>query len=186
MSGPVYSFVRLFLATLYPAYYSFKAVKNKNVKEWVFWELLIIELSIIRQLQVCQVDDVLDHLRILYCIWISHGSIPYFLVRKNKGTMKEEKEVNVFFQASFLQRGQDGLAALLGGTGYKRVRSYIQKVTILLLIIRMWWLICNMCSTSDADYSDYSDDNRWLHPFLCDKEEEIDAVLQRVKEQVDI
>merc|ERR1719397_1158932 len=24
---------------------------------------------------------------------------------------------------------------------------------------------------------------RWLHPFLCDKEEEIDAVLQRVKEQ---
>ena len=33
MSGPVYSFVRLFLATLYPAYYSFKAVKNKNVKE---------------------------------------------------------------------------------------------------------------------------------------------------------
>ena len=51
--------------------------------------------------------------------------------------MKEEKEVNVFFQASFLQRGQDGLAALLGGTGYKRVRGYIQKVTILLLIIRM-------------------------------------------------
>lgn len=25
--------------------------------------------------------------------------------------------------------------------------------------------------------------HRWLHPFLCDKEEEIDAVLQRVKEQ---
>ena len=101
MSGPVYSFVRLFLATLYPAYYSFKAVKNKNVKEWVFWELLIIELSIIRQLQVCQGDDVLDHLRILYCIWISHGSIPYFLVRKNKGTMKEEKEVNVFSRLPF-------------------------------------------------------------------------------------
>ena len=91
-----------------------------------------------------------------------------------------------FFQASFLQRGQDGLAALLGGTGYKRVRGYIQKVTIPLLIIRMWWLICNMCSTSDADYSDFSDYTRWLHPFLCDKEEEIDAVLQRVKEQVDI
>ena len=33
MSGPIYSFVRLFLATLYPAYYSFKAVKTKNVKE---------------------------------------------------------------------------------------------------------------------------------------------------------
>ena len=25
---------------------------------------------------------------------------------------------------------------------------------------------------------------RWLHPLLCDKEEEIDNVLQRVKEQV--
>ena len=183
MSGPVYSFVRLFLATLYPAYYSFKAVKNKNVKEWVFWEVLIIELSIIRQLQVCQVDDVLDHLRILYCIWISHGSIPYFLVRKKQRHNEGREGGKCFFQASFLQRGQDGLAALLGGTGYKRVRSYIQKVTILLLIIRMWWLICNLCSTSDADYSDY---NRWLHPFLCDKEEEIDAVLQRVKEQVDI
>ena len=35
MAGPVYNFVWLFLCTLYPAYASFKAVKTKNVKEYV-------------------------------------------------------------------------------------------------------------------------------------------------------
>ena len=39
MAGPVYNFVWLFLCTLYPAYASFKAVKTKNVKEYVSEEI---------------------------------------------------------------------------------------------------------------------------------------------------
>ena len=35
MAGPVYNCVWMFLCTLYPAYASFKAVKTKNVKEYV-------------------------------------------------------------------------------------------------------------------------------------------------------
>ena len=38
MAGPVYNCVWLFLCTLYPAYASFKAVKTKNVKEYVSGE----------------------------------------------------------------------------------------------------------------------------------------------------
>ena len=38
MAGPVYNSVWLFLCTLYPAYASFKAVKTKNVKEYVSGE----------------------------------------------------------------------------------------------------------------------------------------------------
>ena len=69
MSGPIYSFVRLFLATLYPAYYSFKAVKTKNVKESVLIAKKEILVSLIKSIfQVCQVDDVLDHLRLLHSI----------------------------------------------------------------------------------------------------------------------
>ena len=49
MAGPVYNFVWLFLCTLYPAYASFKAVKTKNVKEYVSRtrcsEYLVTEIS---------------------------------------------------------------------------------------------------------------------------------------------
>ena len=146
MSGPVYSFVRLFLATLYPAYYSFKAVKNKNVKEWVFWELLIIELS--NNMPIAGMSSgwctgsSTHSLLHLNQSWIHSSLSGKKTQRHNEG----REGGKCLFQASFLQRGQDGLAALLGGTGYKRVRSYIQKVTILLLIIRIWSLICNLCS----------------------------------------
>ena len=56
MAGPVYNFVWLFLCTLYPAYASFKAVKTKNVKEYVskhwtvrvnmFYSSLVIRSSV--------------------------------------------------------------------------------------------------------------------------------------------
>ena len=42
MAGPVYNFVWLFLCTLYPAYASFKAVKTKNVKEYVSKHTVIV------------------------------------------------------------------------------------------------------------------------------------------------
>ena len=38
MMGPVlYQGIRLVFGTLYPAFKSFKAVKTKNVKEYVSW-----------------------------------------------------------------------------------------------------------------------------------------------------
>ena len=46
MAGPVYISVWLFLCTLYPAYASFKAVKNKNVKEYVKWMMYWIVFAL--------------------------------------------------------------------------------------------------------------------------------------------
>jgi len=113
MSGPIYSFVRLFLATLYPAYYSFKAVKTKNVKEYVKWMMYWI----------------------IYAFFIAFESVmdPFLI-----------------FWLPF----------------------YSEVKMVLLL-----YLVAPATRGSGVIY------RRWLHPFLCDKEEEIDAVLQRVKEQ---
>jgi len=113
MSGPVYSFVRLFLATLYPAYYSFKAVKNKNVKEYVKWMMYWI----------------------IYAFFIAFESV---------------MDPFLTFWLPF----------------------YSEVKMVLLL-----YLVAPATRGSGVIY------RRWLHPFLCDKEEEIDAVLQRVKEQ---
>ena len=46
MAGPVYNCVWMFLCTLYPAYASFKAVKTKNVKEYVKCMMYWIVFSI--------------------------------------------------------------------------------------------------------------------------------------------
>ena len=45
MSGPVYNSVRFFCATLYPAYSSFKAVKTKNVREYVSFNRFSYEMK---------------------------------------------------------------------------------------------------------------------------------------------
>ena len=47
----------------------------------------------------------------------------------------------------------------------------------------LFWDVWRYLTIKCESYSDLNK-FRWLHPFLCDKEEEIDAVLQRVKEQV--
>ena len=46
MAGPVYNAVWLFLCTLHPAYASFKAVKRKNVKEYVRWMMYWIVFAL--------------------------------------------------------------------------------------------------------------------------------------------
>ena len=55
MAGPVYNCVWMFLCTLYPAYASFKAVKTKNVKEYVKCMMYWIVFSIFSA-----VESVLD------------------------------------------------------------------------------------------------------------------------------
>ena len=57
MSGPVYNIVWLFLCTLHPAYESFKAVKNKNVKEYVRWMMYWIVFALFSA-----IESILDPL----------------------------------------------------------------------------------------------------------------------------
>ena len=72
MAGPVYNSVWLFLCTLYPAYASFKAVKTKNVKEYVSGEtvnngiynhLTKATSTVYRSAAAGAVHDVLDSVR---------------------------------------------------------------------------------------------------------------------------
>ena len=90
---------------------------------------------------------------------------------------------NEYLQAAFLQRGQDGLAALSGGACHKGIRGHLQEVTAIFHVFRLGSIFF-VGGWSSVEIGLAS--HRWLHPFLCDKEEEIDAVLQRVKEQVTV
>ena len=74
MAGPVYNVVWFFLCTLYPAYGSFKAVKNKNVKEYVSQNID----DNIRDLDnnvTGEMDDVLDSVLSVLCCRVSLGSL---------------------------------------------------------------------------------------------------------------
>eukprot|EP00092_Neocalanus_flemingeri_P051267 GFUD01059574.1.p1 GENE.GFUD01059574.1~~GFUD01059574.1.p1 ORF type:complete len:332 (+),score=121.93 GFUD01059574.1:177-1172(+) len=113
MAGPVYNSVWLLLCTLHPAYASFKAVKNKNVKEYVKWMMYWIVFALFSA-----TETVLDP---LLSFWL-----PFY---------SEVKVVLLLYLASPATRGS--------GMVYRR----------------------------------------WVHPLLCSKEEEIDRVLERVKEQ---
>ena len=57
MSGPVYNIVWLFLCTLHPAYESFKAVKNKTMKEYVRWMMYWIVFALFSA-----IESILDPL----------------------------------------------------------------------------------------------------------------------------
>ena len=113
MAGPVYNSVWLFLCTLYPAYASFKAVKNKNVKEYVKWMMYWIVFALFSASE-CFLDPLLS-------FWL-----PFY---------SEVKVVLLLYLASPITRGS--------GVVYRR----------------------------------------WVHPLLCSKEEEIDIILEKVKEQ---
>jgi len=113
MSGPVYNSVRFFFATLYPAYSSFKAVKTKNVREYVKWMMYWIIFALFTSL-----ETLLD---------------PF-----------------VYFWLPFY-------------TEFK--------------IVFLLYLVAPATRGSGVIY------RRWVHPLLCDKEEEIDAVLGRVQAQ---
>eukprot|EP00092_Neocalanus_flemingeri_P040063 GFUD01043636.1.p1 GENE.GFUD01043636.1~~GFUD01043636.1.p1 ORF type:complete len:564 (+),score=181.50 GFUD01043636.1:27-1718(+) len=113
MAGPVYNTVWLLLCTLHPAYASFKAVKNKNVKEYVKWMMYWIVFALFSATE-CVLDP-------LVAFWL-----PFY---------SEMKVLLLLYLASPATRGS--------GVVYRR----------------------------------------WVHPLLCSKEEEIDRVLERVKEQ---
>jgi len=113
MSGPIYNFVRLFVATLYPSYASFKAVKTKNVKEYVKWMMYWIIFSMFSSL-----ETVLDP---FVSFWL-----PFYC-----------------------------------------------EVKLVLLL----YLVAPATRGSSVIY------RRWVHPMLCNKEEDIDNVLGRIKEQ---
>ena len=113
MAGPVYNIVWLLICTLHPSYASFKAVKSKNVREYVRWMMYWIVFSLFSA-----IESILDP---LVSFWL-----PFY---------SEFKVLILLYLASPMTRGS--------GPVYRR----------------------------------------WVHPFLCSKEEEIDLVLEKVKEQ---
>jgi len=66
MAGPVYNAVWLFLCTLHPAYSSFKAVKNKNVKEYVRWMMYWIVFALFSAIESI-LDPLLTFWLPFYC-----------------------------------------------------------------------------------------------------------------------
>ena len=110
MAGPVYNCVWLFFCTLYPAYASFKAVKTKNVKEYVSLKCLlkVIYRDSIK-IFLGEVYDVLDCVCLVFCSGESVGPIwKYFL--------------------SILHRDQDSDSPLSVTPSDTRLRSGVQEV----------------------------------------------------------
>ena len=66
MAGPIYNAVWLFLCTLHPAYASFKAVKSKNVKEYVRWMMYWIVFALFSAIESI-LDPLLTFWLPFYC-----------------------------------------------------------------------------------------------------------------------
>lgn len=82
----VYPIFRLVFGTLYPAYASYKAVRTKNVKEYVsFLVLLSFKMRFYNQFissfVAGQMDDVLDRLCAVHVRRDIHRRLPELLVR---------------------------------------------------------------------------------------------------------
>jgi len=122
----VYVSVKLVFGTLYPAYCSFKAVKNKNVKEYVQWMTYWIVLSLMTVAE--QITDLFlgfwfplyYELKILLLIWLlsptTRGAT--FLYRQviHPTLTKREEDID-----DFVQKCKDD--------GMKYTRSVAQKMT---------------------------------------------------------
>ena len=74
MAGPVYNVVWLFLCTLHPAYQSFKAVKNKNVKEYVRWMMYWIVYAVFSAM-----ESVLDPLLLFWLPFFCEMKVVFLL-----------------------------------------------------------------------------------------------------------
>ena len=66
MAGPIYNAVWLFLCTLHPAYASFKAVKSKNLKEYVRWMMYWIVFALFSAIESI-LDPLLTFWLPFYC-----------------------------------------------------------------------------------------------------------------------
>jgi len=66
MAGPIYNAVWMFLCTLHPAYASFKAVKSKNVKEYVRWMMYWIVFALFSAIESI-LDPLLTFWLPFYC-----------------------------------------------------------------------------------------------------------------------
>jgi len=88
----IVSFYRLFLGTLYPAYSSYKAIRNKDVDEYVislsiiflftYYSNFLLALCSEKQIIFLtgQMDDVLGGFCIIHDCRNDHGRILWFLV----------------------------------------------------------------------------------------------------------
>ncbi|KAK3094964.1 hypothetical protein FSP39_008417 [Pinctada imbricata] len=120
ISPPIYVFCRLFFGTLYPAYASYKAIRTKNVKEYVKWMMYWIVFALF-----CFVETFADVLlswlpfyyevKIIFVIWmlspITRGSS--FLYKKfvHPHLLKREKEIDEYI-AQYSKKGYSTLMQL--------------------------------------------------------------------------
>jgi len=108
MSSLMYTMVKLVYGTLYPAYYSFKAVKERNVQEYVHWMtywIVLASLTIVESV----VDIVLGFwlplyysLKIGFLVWLlsplTEGSSLLYKEVLHPILFQKEKKIDRFSQ----------------------------------------------------------------------------------------
>jgi len=118
MSGLLYGSVKLFIGTLYPAYESFKAVKDRNVKEYVKWMTYWIVYSL-----VCLVEEFTDvfvswlpfyyELKICLLLWLisptTRGASVLYRGLVHPTLVSKEDEIDEFLESLLQQSYTLGL-----------------------------------------------------------------------------
>jgi len=130
LSSLLYCCVRLICGILYPAFYSFKAVKNKNVKEyfqWMIYWIVFAMVTIIEELADLFISfwfPLYYELKILFLIWLlspaTRGATLLYRQVIHPNLARREEEID-----EFLKKCKDESYSL----GVKYTRAVAESVT---------------------------------------------------------
>jgi len=130
LSSLLYCCVRLICGILYPAFYSFKAVKNKNVKEyfqWMIYWIVFAMVTITEELADLFISfwfPLYYELKILFLIWLlspaTRGATLLYRQVIHPNLARREEEID-----EFLKKCKDESYSL----GVKYTRAVAESVT---------------------------------------------------------